>query len=43
LIGRRNPLENALGERTIRMKQLPMAHRGAEPDWQRSDVRSLHG
>jgi hypothetical protein len=43
LIGRRNPLENALGERTIRMKQLPMARCRAELDRQRRDVRSLHG
>jgi hypothetical protein len=40
---RRDPLENALGEYTIRMKQLTAADGGAKPDWQRRDVRSLHG
>jgi hypothetical protein len=43
LVGWRNTLENALGQHTIRVKQPTVAHCGAEPDWQRRDVRSLHG
>jgi hypothetical protein len=42
-VRRRDPFENALGEHTIRMKRLTAADGGAEPDWQRRDVRSLHG
>ena len=42
-VRRRDPFENALGEHTIRVKQLTAADGGAEPDWQRRDVRNLHG
>jgi hypothetical protein len=42
-VGWRNPLENALGQRTVRVKRPTVAHCRAEPDRQRRDVRSLHG
>ena len=42
LVRRRDPLEDALGKDTIRMKQATAAC-GADPDWQRGDVGSLHG
>lgn len=35
--------QNALGKNAIRMKQATSVGCGAESDWQRGDVGSLHG
>ena len=42
VVRRRNPLEKALGEHTVRMEQAAGPDGGAEPNRQRRDVRSLH-
>ncbi len=37
-----DPLENALGENTVRMKQAAATLCGAESDWQRGDAGGFH-